>query len=124
VTRLHHRTARGPKAINLAPQGGGAHGAYTWSALDRLLEDECIVIEGISATSAGAMNVAALAQGLTEGGPERARETPEAFWRGLSWAASLSPCSRSGSTCATSAARAPLVRRALRSSRRRPLAGM
>ena len=79
------------KAINLALQGGGAHGAYTWGVLDRLLEDERIVIEGISATSAGAMNAAALAQGLTEGGPERARETLEAFWRSVSRTASLSP---------------------------------
>jgi len=79
------------KTINLALQGGGAHGAYTWGVLDRLLEDERIVIEGISATSAGAMNAAALAQGLTDGGAEGARAALEAFWRSVSRTASLSP---------------------------------
>jgi len=61
----HRHRLRAPKVVNLALQGGGAHGAYTWGVLDRLLEDERIVIEGISATSAGAMNAAALAQGLS-----------------------------------------------------------
>jgi NTE family protein len=79
------------KTINLALQGGGAHGAYTWGVLDRLLEDERIVIEGISATSAGAMNAAALAQGLTDGGAAGARATLEAFWRSVSRTTSLSP---------------------------------
>ena len=91
MTRSHHRTGRGPKVINLALQGGGAHGAYTWGVLDRLLEDERIVIEGISATSAGAMNAAALAQGLTEGGERGARTALEVFWRSVSRTASLSP---------------------------------
>ena len=91
MTRSHHRTGRGPKVINLALQGGGAHGAYTWGVLDRLLEDERIVIEGISATSAGAMNAAALAQGFTDGGAEGARTALEAFWRSVSRTASLSP---------------------------------
>ena len=80
-----------PKIVNLALQGGGAHGAYTWGVLDRLLQDPRIAIEGISATSAGAMNAAALAQGLVEGGREGARQTLEAFWRSVSRAASLSP---------------------------------
>src|ERR1051326_5275039 len=52
------------KAINLALQGGGAHGAFTWGVLDRLLEDDRIVIEGISATSAGAMNATVTGFGL------------------------------------------------------------
>ena len=47
-----------PKTVNLALQGGGAHGAFTWGVLDRLLEDGRLVIDGISATSAGAMNAA------------------------------------------------------------------
>src|SRR5262249_61677693 len=57
------------KTINLALQGGGAHGAFTWGVLDRLLEDGRIAFEGISATSAGAMNAAGLAHGPAAGGP-------------------------------------------------------
>jgi len=60
--------AMGPKRINLALQGGGAHGAFTWGVLDRLLEDERLEIEGISGTSAGAMNAGALLQGYLHGG--------------------------------------------------------
>ncbi len=52
------------KAVNLALQGGGAHGAFTWGVLDRLLEDGRVAIEGVSATSAGAMNGACLAYGV------------------------------------------------------------
>ncbi len=81
----------GVKIINLALQGGGAHGAFTWGVLDRLLEDERIAFEGISATSAGAMNAVALAYGFTEGGREGARKTLANFWRGVSHAAALSP---------------------------------
>lgn len=62
------------KPINLVLQGGGAHGAYTWGVLDSLLGDERLAIEGISATSAGAMNAAVLAEGFMEGGREGARE--------------------------------------------------
>ena len=58
------------KAINLALQGGGAHGAFTWGVLDRLLEDPRIRIEAISGTSAGAMNAVIVADGLMEGGEE------------------------------------------------------
>ena len=58
----------GPRRISLALQGGGAHGAFTWGVLDRLLEDERIVIEAVSGTSAGAMNAAALAAGFAEDG--------------------------------------------------------
>ena len=53
------------KHINLALQGGGAHGAFTWGVLDRLLEEPRIEIEGVSATSSGAMNAVAMAHGLT-----------------------------------------------------------
>jgi NTE family protein len=73
----------GQKAIALALQGGGAHGAFTWGVLDRLLEDERIVIEGVSATSAGAMNAAVLACGLQQGGAEGARKSLEDFWSGV-----------------------------------------
>jgi NTE family protein len=68
------------QVVNLALQGGGAHGAFTWGALDRLLEEDAIEIEGISATSAGAMNAAALKHGWVLGGNEGAREWLETFW--------------------------------------------
>ncbi len=68
------------KTINLALQGGGAHGAFTWGALDRLLEEEDIEIEGIAATSAGAMNAAALKHGWVLGGNAGAREWLSTFW--------------------------------------------
>jgi NTE family protein len=67
------------KSVNFALQGGGAHGAFTWGVLDRILEDERIAIEGISATSAGAMNAAVLASGLTTGGREGARQALNDF---------------------------------------------
>ena len=86
--------AKGPagvKSINLALQGGGAHGAFAWGVIDRLLEDERIAFEGISATSAGAMNATVTAYGLTIGGREGARTALAAFWRRISDAAPLSP---------------------------------
>jgi NTE family protein len=73
----------GTKAINLALQGGGAHGAFTWGVLDRLLEDSRIEFEGISATSSGAMNAAVMANGLTIGGRDGAREALRNFWHGV-----------------------------------------
>ncbi len=86
------RRKPGPvKAINLALQGGGAHGALTWGVLDQLLEDGRLTIEGISATSAGAMNAAVLAQGYMAGGREGARLALESFWRAVSAAGSASP---------------------------------
>ena len=68
------------KSINLALQGGGAHGAFTWGVLDRLLADDRIAIEGISGTSAGAMNGAMVACGLRNGGREAARAFLDRFW--------------------------------------------
>lgn len=68
------------KTVNLALQGGGAHGAFTWGALDRLLEEERLEIEAISATSAGAMNAAMLKTGLLAGGREGARAQLARFW--------------------------------------------
>ena len=79
------------KAINLALQGGGAHGALGWGILDRLLEDERISIEGITATSAGAMNAACLAYGMAIGGREAARRVLSEFWGRVADAAALSP---------------------------------
>ena len=68
---------REPILIDLALQGGGSHGAFTWGVLDRLLEEPWLRIAGISGTSAGAMNAAVLAHGWTKGGaegrPDRAR---------------------------------------------------
>lgn len=71
------------KKINLALQGGGSHGAFAWGALDRLLEDERIVIEGIVGTSAGAMNAVVTAYGLTLGGNEGARRSLSCFWEAV-----------------------------------------
>ena len=64
------------KTVNLALQGGGAHGAFAWGVLDRLLEDERIAFEGVSATSAGAMNAVVLAYGLAEGGRAGCEDRP------------------------------------------------
>jgi NTE family protein len=71
------------KKINLALQGGGSHGAFTWGVLDRLLDDERIVIDGISATSAGAMNGAALCSGYAIGGRAGAKRTLASLWQGI-----------------------------------------
>jgi NTE family protein len=68
------------KFINLALQGGGTHGAFAWGVLDRLLEDERVLIDGISATSAGAMNAVTLAYGWTIGGRDGAKNSLAAFW--------------------------------------------
>ncbi len=72
------------KTINVALQGGGAHGAFAWGALDKLLEDGRLAIEGISGTSAGSMNAAVLAFGLAKGGPEEARRRLHDFWKAIS----------------------------------------
>ena len=71
------------KCVSLALQGGSAHGAFTWGVLDRLLEEPRIEVEGVSATSAGAMNAAVMAHGLTTGGRKGAREALEEFWLGV-----------------------------------------
>ncbi len=72
------------KRVNLALQGGGAHGAFTWGVLDKLLEDGRIDIEGICGTSAGALNATVLAYGHTCGGNDGAREALHSFWRAVS----------------------------------------
>jgi NTE family protein len=71
---------RPPRPLNLALQGGGSHGAFTWGVLDRLLEDEGIAIQGLSGTSAGALNAAVFATGHHRGGREGARAALAAFW--------------------------------------------
>jgi NTE family protein len=77
------------KRINLALQGGGAHGAFTWGVLDCLLEDGRLGIDGMSGASAGAVNAVMLADGLIRGGPEEARKRLADFWRAASVDGSL-----------------------------------
>ena len=76
--------ASATKRVNLALQGGGAHGAFTWGVLDQLLTDDRLSIEGISGTSAGAVNAVMLADGLARGGREEARKRLADFWRAAS----------------------------------------
>ena len=85
---------RDPVAVDLGLQGGGAHGAFTWGVLDRLLEESWLQFDGVSGTSAGAMNAAVMADGLAEGGPPQARHALEQFWKRVSDAALLSPLRR------------------------------
>jgi NTE family protein len=87
--------AREPVLVDLALQGGGSHGAFTWGVLDRLIEEPWLRIEAISGTSAGAMNAAVVADGWTEGGAEGARAALETYWRRVSRAAAFSPLQRS-----------------------------
>jgi NTE family protein len=84
-----------PVLIDLALQGGGSHGAFTWGVLDRLLEESRFRITGISGTSAGAMNAAVLADGWTKGGADDARTALARFWQHVSRAAAFSPLQRS-----------------------------
>ena len=86
--------AKAAKPINLGLQGGGAHGAFTWGALDWLLESELFSIEALSGTSAGAMNAVVIAAGLHTGGREGAREALHRFWKAVSARAWLSPIKR------------------------------
>ncbi len=86
---------RNPVLIDLALQGGGSHGAYTWGVLDRLLEEPWLKIEAISGTSAGAMNGAVLVSGYMQGGAQGAREALDAYWGRVAEAARFSPIQRS-----------------------------
>jgi NTE family protein len=89
------QATRKPLLIDLALQGGGSHGAFTWGVLDRLLEEPWLQIVAISGTSAGAMNAAVLADGWTRGGAEAARAALDQYWRRVSRAAAFSPLQRS-----------------------------
>ncbi|HEY1398896.1 patatin-like phospholipase family protein [Roseateles sp.] len=73
-----------PRSIDLALQGGGSHGAFTWGVLDRLLEDGSLRIDGVSGTSAGAMNAAVMATGFAQGGALGARQALSRFWQEVS----------------------------------------
>jgi len=85
---------RKPVLVDLALQGGGAHGAFTWGVLDRLLEESWLTFDGISGTSAGAMNAAVMASGHTHGGAEGAKAALETFWKSVSEASKFSPIRR------------------------------
>jgi NTE family protein len=84
--------------FNLALQGGGAHGAFTWGVLDRLLEEERFRFQGVSGASAGAINAAVLASGWLAGGPAGAREALARLWREVAAASRMSPLRAAGLT--------------------------
>src|SRR5215469_3188854 len=84
LTGIGRTAEAGAKTVNLALQGGGSHGAFTWGVLDRLLEEKGLAFEGITGTSAGAVNAVVLADGLAAGGREGAREALNAYWRKVS----------------------------------------
>jgi NTE family protein len=91
ITVPSSRSTRAPLLVDLALQGGGSHGAFTWGVLDRLLEDERINIEGISATSAGAMNGTVLTYGYATGGRDGAKAALARFWQRIGLTAVHSP---------------------------------
>ena len=87
--------ARDAVLVDLALQGGGSHGAFTWGVLDRLMDEPWLRIDGISGTSAGAMNAVVLASGFTAAGATGAKSALNAFWRRVADAARFSPIRRS-----------------------------
>ncbi|MEY4564647.1 MAG: hypothetical protein RLZZ618_3924 [Pseudomonadota bacterium] len=88
-----------PHRINLALQGGGSHGAFTWGVLDRLLQEDDLVFEGVSGTSAGALNAAVMATGFAHAGREGARSALREFWMDVSRSGSIfAPLSGNAST--------------------------
>lgn len=89
------RTLTTYKTISLAIQGGGTYGAFGWGVLDRLLQEEDLVIDALSGSSAGAINAAVVADGYARGGGrEGARKALDKFWRTLGGTATLSPLQR------------------------------
>jgi NTE family protein len=86
---------RAEKAVSLALQGGGSHGAFTWGVLDALIEDGRVAFEAVTGASAGAMNAVVLVDGWLAGGPDGARAALEAFWREASLDADLKPVQQS-----------------------------
>jgi NTE family protein len=79
------------KIIDLALQGGGAHGSFTWGVLDALMEQDDLGIEAITATSAGAVNAAAFVSGYAKGGPEGAKKALHDLWFKMAAASALLP---------------------------------
>jgi len=101
--RLHSRLLRaadrwlpGRRPLLLALQGGGAHGAFTWGVLDRLLEEPGVRLAALSGASAGALNAAVAASGWASGGARGARQGLEAFWRRVADAANSTGMGSSG----------------------------
>jgi NTE family protein len=86
--------AQTTKRINLALQGGGAHGAFTWGVLEHLLDDGRLVVEGVSGTSSGAINAVMFADGLARGGRTEAQKRLTDFWRAVSATGDLPPLQR------------------------------
>ncbi|MFJ7438904.1 patatin-like phospholipase family protein [Methylorubrum thiocyanatum] len=86
---------RAEKAVSLALQGGGSHGAFTWGVLDALIEDGRVGFEAVTGASAGAMNAVVLVDGWLAGGPDGARAALETFWREASLDADLKPVQQS-----------------------------
>ena len=87
IVTIKDGTATVKTPINIALQGGGSHGAFTWGVLDRLIEDGRLDFAAISGTSAGAMNAVAMADGWVRGGPDGARQKLRGFLagRGAQW---------------------------------------
>lgn len=94
MSATNGRAKRHEKSINLALQGGGSHGAFTWGVLDRMFQEDKLWIEGISGTSAGAMNAVVATQGMYDNGATGARAALEEFWRAVSIAGQNSPIKR------------------------------
>ncbi len=108
----------GPKRINLALQGGGAHGAFTWGVLDHLLEDGRLAIDGISGTSAGAINAVMLADGLARGRTRRSAQAAFGFLaRRRASAATCCRCSAPSSRSCFPCCRSPARRACSRPGR-------
>ena len=98
-TARPRKSADEPVLIDLALQGGGSHGAFTWGVLDRAIQEPRLRLEGISGTSAGAMNAAVMASGFASGGVDGARQALEDFWYRVSRGAQFSPCLLYTSRC-------------------------
>ena len=94
VKRPRNGAGNRAKPVNLALQGGGSHGAYSWGVLDAFAEDTRLDIVGISGASAGAMNAVVYAAGLAEAGRAGARTKLETFWLSVSTEGSLAPAQR------------------------------
>src|SRR5215831_14263426 len=90
----HPAETRADLPIDLALQGGGAHGAFTWGVVERLFDEPGLKVESISGASAGSMNAALIAHGFALDGASGVKSALEQFWRSVSEAASLSPVQR------------------------------